>query len=275
MIAKVVNAGLAHAGLLAAVVVTFVPLVWMLGLSLKPAQAVFADPLNPLPLAPTLANYQTVFARTDMLRQLANSVIFAGGVTLGQLLVSVPAAYAFSRPGLRGASWLFPAFLLTLPIPFVVVYVPNYLLLANLGLLNTFPGLIVPQLASAYGVFLLRQHFRAFPPSVLEAARLDGAGEWDLIWRIILPATWPAVAALAVFVFISTWNEFVWPLLVAPHPSMQIATVGVAMYANAEGGTQWGAIMAAAALACTPTLLAYLAIRRGIVAVLLEGAVKG
>lgn len=264
-----------HVILALAVITTFVPLVWMFGLSFKLPQEVFSNPLNPIPLAPTLANYAEVFQRTNVVRQFVNSVLFAGGVTLGQILIAVPAAYAFARLEFRGSSILFAAFLLTLPVPFVVFYVPNYILVSRLGLLDSFPGLILPQIASAYGIFLLRQHFKAFPQAIIDAARVDGASEWSIVWRIVLPAHRAAIVALAVFVFITTWNEFVWPLLVARDPSMYIMTVGVAQFASGEGGTQYGNIMAAATLATIPTLLAYLFIRKQILSVLTEGAVKG
>jgi sn-glycerol 3-phosphate transport system permease protein len=266
---------LGHAILALAVLTSFVPLIWMFGLSFKPSQTVFANPLNPIAASPTLGNYLEVFSKTDIVRQFFNSVIFAGGVTLGQILIAVPAAYALGRMSFRGANFLFAAFLLTLPVPFVVFYVPNYILVSSLGLLDTFPGLILPQVASAYGIFLLRQHFKAFPQSIIDAARVDGASEWSIIWRVVLPANRAAVAALAVFVFITTWNEYVWPLLVARDPKMYIMTVGVTQFASGEGGTQWGNIMAAATLATLPTLLAYLFIRKQILSVLLEGAVKG
>lgn len=266
---------LAHLVLALAVVATFAPLLWMLGTSLKPQASVFANPLNPVPLAPTLANYLEVLRASNVPRQLLNSVIFAGGVTLGQIAIAVPAAYAFSQWSFRGSGWIFGAFLLSMPVPFVVFYVPNYVLLARLDLLNTYAGMILPQIASAYGIFLLRQHFKAFPKSVLDAARVDGASEWTIVWRIVLPASRASVFALSVFVFITTWNEYVWPLLVAQDSELQILTVGVTQFASVEAGTRWGAIMAAAAIASLPTVLAYLFVRKQIIAVLLEGAVKG
>lgn len=266
---------LGHAILALAVVTTFVPLVWMFGLSFKLPREIFSSPTNPLPLTPTLGNYLEVFQRTDIVRQFFNSLIFAAGVTIGQILIAVPAAYALARMDFRGANLLFAAFLLTLPVPFVVFYVPNYILVSRLGLLDSFPGLILPQIASAYGIFLLRQHFRTFPQAIIDAARVDGASEWSIVWRVVLPANRAAIVALAVFVFITTWNEFVWPLLVARDPEMYIMTVGVAQFASGEGGTQYGNIMAAAALATIPTLLAYLFIRKQILSVLTEGAVKG
>ncbi|MBV9455675.1 MAG: carbohydrate ABC transporter permease [Rubrobacter sp.] len=266
---------LSHVILALVVLTSLVPLIWMLGLSFKSSQTVFANPLNPIPASPTLGNYLEVVSRTNIARQFFNSVIFASGVTLGQILIAIPAAYALGRMSFRGVNVLFAAFLLTLPVPFVVFYVPNYILVSSLGLLDTFPGLILPQVASAYGIFLLRQHFKAFPQSVIDAARVDGASEWSIIWRVVLPANRAAVAALAVFVFITTWNEYVWPLLVARDPKMYIMTVGVTQFASGEGGTQWGNIMAAATLATLPALVAYLSIRKQILSVLLEGAVKG
>lgn len=266
---------LAHAVLALAVAATFLPLVWMLGASFKSPQLVFSNPLNPLPLPPTLANYRDVLRTADVARQFLNSVVFAGAVTVGQMALAVPAAYAFATQRFRGSHLLFAAFLLTVPIPFVVFYVPNYILLSRLNLLNTYVGLILPQLASAYGIFLLRQHFKSFPRDIIDAARIDGAGEWSIVWRIVFPASRAAIFALAVFVFINTWNEYVWPLLITPDPEMQILTVGVAQYASAEAGTRWGPIMAAATVASAPTLLAYLFVRKQILAVVLEGAVKG
>lgn len=264
-----------HVVLVLAVVVTFIPILWMLGVSFKPRQEVFSDPLVPFPLMPTWENYRYVFETTRVGRQFVNSVIFAGGVTLGQVLIAIPAAYAFARFRFRGTGVLFALLLLTFPIPFVVFYVPNYLLLSRFDLLNTYAGLILPQVASAYGVFLLRQHFKAFPKDVLDAAKMDGANDWSILWTILVPANRAAIVALGVFVFITTWNEYVWPLLVASDPNMHILTVGLANLASGEGGTRWGAIMAAAAIATLPALLAYLFVRRHILAVVLEGAVKG
>lgn len=275
MIASPTGRLAAHAILVLAVLTTFVPLVWMLGMSLKVPQEIFANPLNPLSFSPSLDNYLRVFTTTDVPRQLANSVIFAGGVTFGQILISVPAAYAFSRWSFPGSGALFAAFLLTLPVPFLVFYVPNYILVSGVGLQDTFPGLILPQIASAYGIFLLRQHFKAFPQSVIDAARVDGASDWAILWKVVAPANRAAIGALAVFVFVNTWNEYVWPLLIARSPEMYILTVGVAQFTSGEGGTQWGTAMAAATIATVPTLLAYLLIRRRMLSVLLEGAVKG
>lgn len=253
----------------------FVPLLYMLGMGFKTPGDVFASPLNPFSAHFTLDNYAEAVARLNYFHMLGVSLVYALGVTLGQLALAIPAAYALAFRDFPGRNVLFVLFVATLPVPFVVTYIPNYLLLAQLGLLNTFVGLIVPQLASAYGIFLLRQHFRRFPRSIVEAAHIDGAGSLAILWRIVVPATWPTIVALGVFIFVSTWNQYIWPLLVAPKTDLMTLTVGVQNFANGEGGNRWGPLMAAATLATLPTLAAYLAVRRQILQTLQEGAVKG
>lgn len=261
--------------MVAASIFTLAPIVWMIGISFKQPADIFDNPLNPLPTNPTLANYIQAFTTSDVPHQFHNSMIFAGGTTLGQLALAIPAAYAFSQWTFKGANVLFAIFLASLPIPFIVFLIPNYIMVAQTGLLNTYAGLIIPQLASAYGVFLLRQHFRAFPRSILEAARIDGANETTVITRILMPAVRGPIVSLGVFVFVGAWNEYIWPSLVTPRPEMQILTVGLTQFASAEGGNQWGPTMAAATLVSIPTLAAYLLMRRQIVGAVAAGAVHG
>ncbi|MCO5220448.1 MAG: carbohydrate ABC transporter permease [Thermomicrobiales bacterium] len=263
-----------HLVLILAVAFTFAPLVWMLGLSLKAPAQIFENPLRPLTTSPTLVNYRDVASRLDVLRQLTNSVIFAGGVTLLQLLIAIPAAYAFARWKFRGNALIFSLMLLSIPIPFVVYYVPNYVLMARWDLLNTYAGMILPQAASAYAIFLLRQHFRAFPRAIIEAARLDGAGDLRLLWQVVLPNNIGAITALAIIIFIGSWNEYIWPLLIAPDKSMYTLTVAVGAMSGGEGGTRWGATMAAAVIASVFTLGAYLVSRKRLLKAMAEGGVK-
>lgn len=254
-----------------------VPLVWMVGSSLKAPDEVFSNILNPFPTNPTLANYIEVVREINLPRQFFNSMVFACGVTLGQLLMAIPAGYALARGNSRLFDALLAALLLTLSIPFVVVYVPNYIVLSKLDLLNTYSGLILPAIVNTYGafgIFLLRQHFRSFPREIMEAARIDGCSDWGVLRRVVLPATRPAVVAVAVYVFIQSWNEYIWPLLVAPGHDMHVLTVGVANFATGEGGVEWGNVMAAATMATIPALLMYVILRRHVIAAFLEGAFK-
>ena len=269
------NANLARVLLGIAALATLAPLAFMLGAAFKPESEIFAAAANPFTLHPTFENVVAAVTQLQFGHMLVVSVPFALGVTLGQLAIAIPAAYVFARNDVPLAGPLFALVLATLPIPFVVTYIPNYLMLASAHLLNTLPGLILPQIASAYGIFLLRQHFRSFPRSVLEAARIDGATRWDALWRILVPANLPAIVALSVYIFVNTWNQYIWPLLVASDPSLFTLTVGVQNFANGEGGSRWGALMAAALLATIPTVAAYLAVRRPLFSTLIEGAVTG
>lgn len=266
---------IAHVLLLISILITVAPLIWMVGLSFKSNQEMYTHFLRPVPVEPTLNNYRYVIETYNIFRQGINSMIFSFGVTVGQVTISILAGFAFARYQFRGANLVFGLFIITLPIPFVVYYVPNYLLMSELGWLNTYQGMILPQVASAYGIFLLRQHFLAFPKEIMEAARVDGASDWRILWTIIVPTMRAAIAALSIFVFISTWNEYVWPFLISNRPDMHILTVGLASLSSGEAGRSWGAIMAAASLAAIPVIILYIAIRNQLLAMFVEGAVKG
>ncbi len=266
---------LARGVLVLAVAAVMAPMLYQVGLSLKPTQEIFGSALSPLTWPLTLDHYRTVLEKLPFGRYLLNTLVFALGVTLGQTFLALLAAYAFSLYRFPGQGFLFGLVLVSLMIPFVVTYLPNYLLLAKLNLLNTLPGLILPMLAGGYGIFLFRQHFKSFPRSILEAAQVDGASSWQILWRVLVPANLPAISALAIYLFINAWNQFVWPLLVANRPEVYVLTVAVQRFAGGEGMNNWGAMMAAATLATLPTLLLYLLMRRAILATLIEGAVKG
>lgn len=254
------------------------PFIYQLGMSLKPENTVFSTPLSIITFPPSLANFRVVLAEVPLLRYLGNSLVFALGVTLGQLLLALPAAYAFACFDFPLKNSLLALVLLSLLVPFVVTYIPNYLLLASWGLINTRIGMILPMLGVSlgFGIFLLRQHFMSFPKSILEAAIIDGANSWQVLWRVLAPANIAAIIAVGVYVLISAWNQFIWPLLVGGgRPDMYTLTVGVQMYyTNAEGGNSWGALMAASILTSLPTLIMYALMRKGILRTFSEGAVK-
>lgn len=265
---------LAHGLLLLSTLLMLLPFAYQLSLSLTPPEALFASPwpfAHPL----TLENYRVVLDKLPFARYTLNTLVFALGSAVGQLLLGLLAAYAFvfRRPPLAG--FLFALFLLSMLVPFVVTYLPSYLLVARLGLLNTFPGLILPMLTAGYATFLLRQHFLAFPRGILEAAWVDGAHTKDLILRILVPANLPTLTALGITLFIGSWNQFIWPLLVANHPDMYVLTVAVQRFAGGEGTNAWGPLMAASVLATLPTLVLFLAFHRTILQTLMEGGVRG
>ncbi|MGC8967967.1 MAG: carbohydrate ABC transporter permease [Thermus sp.] len=265
---------LAHGLLGLSALIMLLPFLYQLGLSLTPPGRIFSSPL-PLTLPLTLENYQAVLKKLPMARYAANTLTFALGVTLGQLLLALLAAYAFAFRTFFLKEILFALFVGSILVPFVVTYLPSYLLVARLGLLNTFPGLILPMLTAGYATFLLRQHFLAFPKEILEAAHVDGASSWQVLFRVLAPANLPALVALGITLFISAWNQFVWPGLVANHPEMYVLTVAVARFAGGEGSNAWGPMMAASVLATLPAFLLYLAFRRWVLETLMEGGVRG
>jgi sn-glycerol 3-phosphate transport system permease protein len=250
------------------------PLVYQFGLSLKPNSQIFSQALLPLPLAPSLEHYFSVLNRLPFTLYLFNSLLFSGGVTLGQLLLAIPAAFAFSGRT-RGQSLLFGAILVSMMIPFVVTYIPNYLTIASWNLIGTHLGMILPFLGSGYAVFMLRQHFKSFPQSILEAAVMDGASQRQLLWQVIVPANVAAIVALGVYLFIQSWNQLIWPMLIASKPEVYTLTVGVQRFAGGEGGNDWGGMMAASVLTNLPTVLLFLLVRKGLLSTFSDGALKG
>jgi sn-glycerol 3-phosphate transport system permease protein len=255
------------------------PLVYQTGMSFKTESSIFVNPLSPFPSLFTAENYLEVLRDMPLARYLLNSLLFAGGVTLGQLAIALPAAFAFSYYRFPLRDFLLALVLLSLMVPFVVTYVPNYLLLARWGLIGTMPGMILPMIGASlgFGIFLLRQTFLSFPKTVLEAALIDGATSWQLLWRVLAPANIAAITSVAIYILINTWNQFVWPLLIASgDETIYPLTVGVQMFfSNVEGGNTWGTLMAASVLASLPTILIYLTMRKAILKTFSEGAVKG
>lgn len=251
------------------------PIIYQLGLSVRADPEMFSGSLWPVSGSPTLSQYQKVLDGLPIGRYTLNSLVFAMSVTLGQLALAIPASFALSRLRPPGHRLLLMLMLVSMMVPFVVTYLPNYLLMAKLNLLGTLGGIILPMLASGYGIFLLHQHFEAFPQEIMDAAAVDGATPFQTLWWVMVPAHANVLAALAVTIFIQTWNQFIWPQLVAGQDQNMTLTVAVARYANGEGGNAWGPLMACATLATLPTLLLYLPLRRPLMSTFTEGALKG
>ena len=270
---------LSRAILIAVSVLILMPLVYLVGVSFKAPQLIFANPILPFTIPPSLENYQAVLRQMDIPRYLLNSIAFAGSVTLGQLALAIPAAFSFAYFDFRFKNLLLGVIIVSLMVPFVVTYIPNYLLLAQWRLINTLPGLILPMLGISlgFGIFLLRQHFMSFPREVMEAAMIDGATSWDILWRVLMPANLSPVLAVGIYVLINTWNQFIWPLLVGGgNPRSYTLTVAVQIfYTSPEGGDYWGAIMAASVLTSLPTAVIFLLMRRRVLTTFVDGAIKG
>lgn len=248
------------------------PVLWAVSTSLKPPNDVFS--LDPIPLAPTLENYRAALDAFPLGSLLANTALMAASVTAGQVLLSVLAAYAFTRFTFRGQGLAFAAAVGTILVPQQVLIVPNYLLAAELGWVDTYLGLVVPQLGTAaFGIFLLRQHMRSFPGALLDAAELDGATDREVLWRVVVPNLRPAISALAILFFISSWNEYLWPLLITQSPDSATIQVGLQTFSG-EQGTAWGRLMAAASMASVPVLIVYTIAQRRIIDAFLRAGIR-
>jgi len=250
------------------------PFAWMVSTSLKPDVAVFQTPpqLIPKPFQPS--NYSTVVHIFPVWRFLINSVLVAVISTTLQVGTSAMAAYAFARIKFRGSGALFMVYLTTLMVPFQVTIVPLFVEMKYLHFVNSYPGLIVPSIASAYGTFLLRQAFLSLPPELEEAAFVDGASHWTVFTRIALPLVRPSLATFAVLSFIGSWNSFLWPLVIISSQNLMTLPVGLS---NLQGEhlTAWNLVMAGATISVLPILLVYLVAQKQIVRGFVLSGVKG
>ena len=227
------------------------PFLYMVSVSLMEENELLRWPPPLLPAAPTSANYAAILEALPYGRLFANTAIVAICVMIGQVLTSAAAGYAFARMRFPGRDKIFRAFLATLAIPAIVLLVPRFLFVEALGWVDTYTGLISTELVSVWGIFIMRQFFLTLPREVEDAARLDGAGEWTLFWRVMLPLAKPAVAAVAVLAFLNQWRSFLWPLIVTRSPEMQVAELGLARV-HALYATNWPYQMAGAVMVTLP-----------------------
>jgi len=237
------------------------PFLYMVSVSLMEETELLRWPPPLLPAVPRTGNYAAALAALPFPRMLLNSAVLAGCVMVGQVLTSAAAGYAFARMRFPGRDRVFVAFLAVLTVPAIVLLIPRFLLIEALGWVDTYTGLISTELVSVWGIFLMRQFFLTLPRDVEDAARLDGAGEWTLFWRVMLPLAKPAVAALAVLAFMDQWRNFLWPLIVTRSSEMQVAEVGLASF-HTLYATNWPYQMAAAVTVTLPLVVVCLVAQR-------------
>ncbi len=242
--------------LIAAIIVVF-PFIWMVLTSLKYENDIVTFPPRLMPTAFTLDNYVNVWNRIPFARFFINTVLFAGGVTAISLFLDSLTAYALSRLHFPGRDAIFLLILLALMLPFQVMFIPVFVTVVNLHLQNTFAGLIIPRATNAFGIFMLRQFFITLPRELDDAARIDGAGEFYIYRRIILPLSGPALATLAIFHFMYNWNDFLWPLLITSSNDMRTLPAGLALFMG-QHVVEYGVLMAGATLALLPLFIAFL-----------------
>ena len=247
------------------------PVYWMVVTSLRAPNAIFEGTL--WPTAPSLENYGDALTAIPILRMLANTLFVSVVVTVIQLLTGLLAAYAFARWRFPGDRLLYTGVALTWLVPFQVVMIPNYLLIAQIGLLDTLTALILPHFASALAILLLAQAMRSFPKEVIEAARMDGAGSSRILWEVMTPNLRGTIASLAILIFISTWNEYFWPLLLSRKAENSVAQIGIQMFMTTEGNL-WGPLMAASTLASLPVLAIYVVLQRQVVQSFMKSGIR-
>jgi putative chitobiose transport system permease protein len=251
------------------------PLLWLISTSFKsPAENIFQFPPQLFPSQPTFQNFLTVWQSNPFGQYLFNSTIIAV-LTVGfNLLFCSLAAYPLARLDFRGRDLIFTSIVSTIMIPFQIVMIPLYILTVQLGLRNTYLGVIFPSIASAFGIFLLRQAFQGVPKELEEAARIDGCSELGLWWNVMLPAVRPALVTLAIFVFIGSWSDFLWPLIVLDRPEYYTLPLGVATLAGTFS-LDWRLIAAGSVISIAPVLLFFLFMQRYIVPTDSGSGVKG
>ncbi len=233
------------------------PFAWMVLTAFKPESTIVKFPPQLWPTSWTVENFTNIWQRVPFGRFFLNSIVFAGGVTTISLLFDSMTAFALARLRFPGRDVIFLLVLIALMIPFQVIFIPLFVTVHDLGLLNSFGGLIIPRATNAFGIFMLRQFFMTLPRELDEAARIDGAGEFYIYSRIILPLSVPAIATLAVFHFMYNWNDFLWPMLITSSTEMRTLPSGLALFMG-QHVVEYGVIMAGAALALAPLFIAFL-----------------
>jgi multiple sugar transport system permease protein len=280
---------LRYVTLSAGAVLFVAPFVYMVSSSFQPQSEIFSYPPKWIPSNPTLDNYRQFFGSGHQIgRWILNSTITTGAITVAQLFFSSLMAYTFAKRRFPGRDFLFFLLLATLMLPIQVTVIPNYIILKVIplaggndlmgvgghGWLDSYWGVIVPNLVSAFGIFLLRQYMKSIPDELLDAARMDGAGHFRIYWKVILPLSRPALAALAIFTFQFWWAAFFWPLIVVSSPELYTLPLGLALFQE-QNRTVWNLIMAGSVVAALPLIVVFLAFQRQFVRGISVSGLKG
>ena len=239
-----------------------VPFLWMVLSSVKPESEVRRVPPTWWPETTTLENYQALFSRLDFPTYFVNSLVVALAVTAGNVMFGAMLGYALAKLDFPGKRVVFVLVLGTLMVPGVVTFVPLFILTTNLGLTNTLTGMFLPFLAAPFGVFLMRQFILGLPDELIQAARVDGAGELRIFFSVILPLCGPALATLGILTFLGSWNNFLWPLVVAQTEDKYTLPVALALYSVGQNATQYGLLLAGAVVVVIPVIAVFLALQR-------------
>jgi multiple sugar transport system permease protein len=246
----------------AGLVAVAAPFLWMVLGSFKTQGELLRVPPTWLPEAPTTQNYDDLFSKANFPRYFLNSTVVALVVTAGNLTFCSMIGYALAKLRFKGRNALFVLVMATLMVPGMVTFVPLFVLVTNAGLANSYPGLILPFLVSPFGVFLMRQFFLGLPDDLMDAGRVDGSSELGIFARIMLPLTKPALATLGILTFLASWNNFLWPLVIAQTEDKYTLPVALALYSTGQNAQNYGLLMAGAVVVVVPVLVIFLAFQR-------------
>jgi len=253
---------------------TLLPFIWMISTSLKQDSEIYSRTPVFIPEHPTLDAYFKLFKQVDFLKHFINSVIVALGLTILSILVNAMAAFAFAKQRFPGREKLFSLLLMTMMVPGQVTMMPVFIILKDMGLLNSYLGLIIPGSASVFAIFMLKQFMSDIPDELMEAARIDGASEMRIFWSIMLPICKPIIATLAIFNFMGAWNEFLWPLIIMLKEEYYTLPVALANL-NGQFNTDWALLMAGSVVVVIPVILMFLMAQKYYIKGIAAGAVKG
>ncbi|MBN8588705.1 MAG: carbohydrate ABC transporter permease [Rhodothermia bacterium] len=254
--------------------ITAFPLVWMVSVSFMQTGAAGTYPPPLVPSSPTLEQYQTLFERMEMGRYFLNSFLLATSITLFSLLLNAMAGYAFAKLPIPGKERIFKTLMGALVIPAQVAMLPLFLMMKYMGLVNTYLGVMIPGLASIFGIFLIRQYALSVPNELIEAARMDGAGEFRTFWSVILPLLRPILVTLALFTFMGTWNDFMWPLILMTDDRNYTLPVALAALSR-EHVQDNEMMMAGSVMTVLPVLMVFLVLQKHYIKGIMMGGVKG
>jgi sn-glycerol 3-phosphate transport system permease protein len=250
------------------------PFLWMISTSLQTHQETMTFPPTWIPAWPQWINFANAMSAGPFVTYAANSIIVTCSIILLQMAVMIPAAYSFAKYEFAGSKLLFALVLLAFMIPGQVTFIPVYLMLADWGLIKTLLPQIIPFMSNAFGIFLLRQYFMQIPQEIIESARLDNASELQIIRKIMIPMSKPALATIALFSFVSHWNDYFWPLVMTDSAAVRPLTMGIAMLRETEGISNWHIIMAGNVVLVVPILIVYVLASKQIVRAFVYSGIK-
>jgi sn-glycerol 3-phosphate transport system permease protein len=264
-----------YLAMLVVVVLIGLPLAWLLSAAFKETSEIYIVPSTWIPRDPTIQNFPSAWNAAPFGQYYVNTIVVTVVSVVGKLIMAAGTAYALVMLRFPAKTFFFALILGALMIPPQVAIVPNYLLFADLGLVNTYWALILPHVPTAIGTFLMRQAFLALPREILDAAKVDGAGHLRTLWTIMLPLSMPVLVTFSLLATQDVWNDFLWPLIITNTENMRTLPIGISRLLDQEGNTQWGVVMAGAIYVILPLLIVFLWAQRHIVEGIAAGAVKG